>query len=273
MNCEAYTELISGALDGVLTPEEQAMLDTHLEQCPQCRTLMTELSALDLALNACNEEVPEGFSDRVMDRIRTEGPAPAHRKNQGADRWRRLLPMAALFALVVVGATRLPWGGTDGTGPESNAGWNSAAVLNSPEVAQQYGAEMANDKSGDDRNEINPKMNTQMPMATPLSQEEALEQVAALVSDDSGYECRLVYQEDRCEIQRYDGGELMDQSMVVYQGLSGNGLYYLFAWTWEGQTEEEKELFLYAVPLEGDEILWRGASAPDFSAFDEVIQS
>ena len=38
--CERMTELMSAALDGELTAEEQSALDAHLAQCGDCRALM-----------------------------------------------------------------------------------------------------------------------------------------------------------------------------------------------------------------------------------------
>ena len=44
--CNEYTELISAALDGALSPGQRKELDAHLAACPECAALYKELSAL-----------------------------------------------------------------------------------------------------------------------------------------------------------------------------------------------------------------------------------
>lgn len=64
-NCSEYRELISASLDGALTPEEQEKLDAHLSECPDCRTMWEQLSALEPELMELSEP-SEGFADRVL---------------------------------------------------------------------------------------------------------------------------------------------------------------------------------------------------------------
>lgn len=64
-NCEQYRDLISASLDGVLTPEEQQMLDSHLTGCPDCRAAWEQLSALEPMLMEL-EDPGVDFTDRVM---------------------------------------------------------------------------------------------------------------------------------------------------------------------------------------------------------------
>ena len=47
-HCDEYVELISAALDGALSPHEQARLEAHLAQCPDCRTLFYDLESLSV---------------------------------------------------------------------------------------------------------------------------------------------------------------------------------------------------------------------------------
>lgn len=63
--CEQYWDLISASLDGGLTAEEQARLDAHLAQCPQCRAMWEQLSGLEPELMEL-EAPPADFADRVM---------------------------------------------------------------------------------------------------------------------------------------------------------------------------------------------------------------
>ena len=64
-NCSEYRELISASLDGALTPEEQEKLDAHLSECPDCRTMWEQLSALEPELMELSEP-SEGFANRVL---------------------------------------------------------------------------------------------------------------------------------------------------------------------------------------------------------------
>ncbi len=44
MNCEHYEELITGAVDGELSPEEQKPLESHMKSCQNCSSAFeTEL--------------------------------------------------------------------------------------------------------------------------------------------------------------------------------------------------------------------------------------
>ena len=74
--CEAYWELISASLDGALTPEEQAQLDAHLSECPDCRAMWEQLSGLEPELMELDAP-SDGFADRVMAEVgQTEQEIP-----------------------------------------------------------------------------------------------------------------------------------------------------------------------------------------------------
>ena len=76
-DCKRFTELISQSLDGTLSAEDQQALQQHLEECPECRQLSQELSEIRLELHSWEEqEVPEGFAEGVMSRIRAEEQKP-----------------------------------------------------------------------------------------------------------------------------------------------------------------------------------------------------
>ena len=73
MSCDKYLELLSARLDGALTGEEERELEEHLAICPGCRAVGAQLAALQGAFPELEEmEVPEGFTQGVMDRIREE---------------------------------------------------------------------------------------------------------------------------------------------------------------------------------------------------------
>ena len=132
--CEAYVELISGRLDGTLTPEEQAALDAHLAQCPDCRSLMQDLQAISGDLSEL-APVPEGFADRVMQAVaQQEQSAPELQvvpKKQSGKRWRKpLLRIGALAAccVLVVGMSRFVLGFMRCGSADPSAGNNETAA-------------------------------------------------------------------------------------------------------------------------------------------------
>lgn len=76
-SCERFIDLICQSLDGSLALEDQQALQQHLEECPECRQLSQELSEIRLELHSWEEqEVPEGFAEGVMSRIRAEEQKP-----------------------------------------------------------------------------------------------------------------------------------------------------------------------------------------------------
>lgn len=73
MACDKYLELLALRLDGPLSVEEERALEFHLNACPDCRAAGAQLVALQGAFPELEEmEVPEGFTQGVMDRIREE---------------------------------------------------------------------------------------------------------------------------------------------------------------------------------------------------------
>lgn len=70
-NCEYYLELMSQSLDGELTDQAQQALQEHLDQCADCRFLFQQLCEVQHEFSSWQEqEVPEGFTQVVMDRVR-----------------------------------------------------------------------------------------------------------------------------------------------------------------------------------------------------------
>lgn len=101
-DCEAYLELISASLDGAVTPAETKALKAHLEVCPQCRTLLEDLTALHAAMPE-EEEPPQGFSERVMAAVAAQEKVVAFPAKTSRRRWGSIAAVAAVFALAAVG--------------------------------------------------------------------------------------------------------------------------------------------------------------------------
>ncbi len=87
--CDRYREDLSARLDHELTPAQEAELEAHLRECPQCRLWWEQMSRLEEALQDLEEEqAPEGFARRLM-----EHPAIAghNRQNSRVPLYRRPL--------------------------------------------------------------------------------------------------------------------------------------------------------------------------------------
>lgn len=110
-SCERFELLISLSLDGEAAAEEQNELNRHLETCPGCRAYYADMQRIRQALVREDTAAPEGFSQRLMDRVRQTAQDPVQteiRKILPFPRWRRWAALAACCALAVmaVWATR-----------------------------------------------------------------------------------------------------------------------------------------------------------------------
>ena len=97
--CEKYTAALSAFADGELNETERDALLEHLEHCEGCREHLSELMILHTMFEELPElDAPQGFSERVLDRMHAEGRA----KKRHRRAWPRVL--AACFALVLISA-------------------------------------------------------------------------------------------------------------------------------------------------------------------------
>lgn len=124
--CEEYTAALSAFADGELNENERNELLAHLEHCEACRDKLSELMILHTMFEELPElDAPEGFSERVLDRLHAE----EHAKKRHRRAWPRVL--AACFALVVISAAALnflPRAGSDKAASETVAAGNSSAM-------------------------------------------------------------------------------------------------------------------------------------------------
>ncbi len=123
--CEEYTAALSAFADGELNETERNELLEHLEHCEACRDRLSELMILHAMFEELPElDAPEGFSERVLDRLHAE----EHAKKRSRRAWPRVL--AACFALVVISAAALsilPRAGSDKAANETVAADNGGA--------------------------------------------------------------------------------------------------------------------------------------------------
>ncbi len=113
-----YIELISAALDGALSQEEQAKLELHLAFCPECKALMEEMKAIHEAMaDLPPAEVPPELYDNIMAAVAADNVTPLVPK-KSSFRWQKWAASAAVLALVIAGA----WGVRDSLIGSKNIG-------------------------------------------------------------------------------------------------------------------------------------------------------
>lgn len=101
-----YTELMSAALDGRLTPRERAGWDKHLASCPSCQERWQALCAMDRLLAGAELVAPPpDFTQRVALRLAQEQAVSPRRLLAGVG----LLAAGWIGLLIVACAQALLW--------------------------------------------------------------------------------------------------------------------------------------------------------------------
>lgn len=123
--CEEYAALLDLFVDGELATEEMTRVRNHLETCPGCRSYVDDVLAIRAAFPGVEDtEVPEGFAESVMERIRADAAAGElkdrkDRKNRKNSRRRwagTLTALAACFAVALL-VQGVPRDANDGAAP------------------------------------------------------------------------------------------------------------------------------------------------------------
>lgn len=109
MDCDQAVEAISAALDGELSPGEQARLEEHLEGCGACRALAADFASISAALDLGEQDPPPGLQAEILAAVAAQGRAPG-----GRGKRRRYLHLAAAAAVAALclGGAYLSAGGT-----------------------------------------------------------------------------------------------------------------------------------------------------------------
>lgn len=99
--CEDFLELLDSFLDGELPPDQMLRVQSHLDACPACRDYVDGALTLRAAFPSVEDtDVPEGFAENVMERVRASAlkPATLHRR-----RWMSAVAaLAACCAIVIL---------------------------------------------------------------------------------------------------------------------------------------------------------------------------
>ncbi len=108
--------LLSGHVDGCNTPEEEARLQTHLAECPDCRRVLEEYEALDAGIAGLSRGMPENFTANVMRAVEAEprkaAPAKPRKFTFG---FATAAAAVAAIVLLAIGSGKLPQLGSTST--------------------------------------------------------------------------------------------------------------------------------------------------------------
>lgn len=106
MNCNEIREKISCMLDGQLSAEDSAIVAEHLAECPECMRAFEAFHAISIAMEEL-EDVPAGFTEDVMTRIRKSNTTPTSKKRpMSIFRTAGMVAAAACAALVLMAGTK-----------------------------------------------------------------------------------------------------------------------------------------------------------------------
>ena len=85
--CEQYAAALSAFVDGELSENEKEEVLSHVEHCQNCREYLSELMIVHTMFEEMPElDAPEGFSERVLERV--------HEEKRARSRHRRAWPRA-----------------------------------------------------------------------------------------------------------------------------------------------------------------------------------
>lgn len=119
--CEQYAAALSAFVDGELSENEKEEVLSHVEHCRNCREYLSELMIVHTIFEEMPElDAPEGFSERVLERV--------HEEKRARSRHRRAGPrvLAACFALLVVTAAAWKLAPAMGSSNDSAADCNTS---------------------------------------------------------------------------------------------------------------------------------------------------
>ena len=86
--CEQYAAALSAFVDGELSENEKEEVLSHVEHCQNCREYLSELMIVHTMFEEMPElDAPEGFSERVLERVHEEKRARSrHRRVEAGAR-------------------------------------------------------------------------------------------------------------------------------------------------------------------------------------------
>lgn len=107
MQCTEAFELLCGHLDHENTPQEEAALQAHLQDCADCRQLLQQLEENDAALSGLRQEAPPQLLKGVMEQIKNPNPEPVKKPKKLQFRFTAIAAAAVLVLLIGTGTIPL----------------------------------------------------------------------------------------------------------------------------------------------------------------------
>ncbi len=104
LTCKEFEARISALIDDELTGRERIETLEHLDGCLECRACWEDFLAIRDAIGAQEQDVPAGFAEAVMARVReTKQENMPERKVLRFPQWKRFAALAACCAVVLLG--------------------------------------------------------------------------------------------------------------------------------------------------------------------------
>ena len=143
MNIHENTALLDAFVDGELTSDEMIQVQTHLDECPECRAFVDDALAIRAAFPTEEDlPLPADFAKNVMAAV-AKTPQSRPKKQP----WGKLAAAAACLALIVL----VQHGALGGTGStdSSSAAYDTAAVMDVAAAERSMDAPSASAGSDD----------------------------------------------------------------------------------------------------------------------------
>lgn len=133
MNIHENTALLDAFVDGELTSEEMISVQSHLDECPECRAYVDDVLAIRASFPTEDDaELPADFVETVMKAV-AETPQSRPKKRQP---WGKLAAAAACLAVIVLmqqGTLGSISGSSDTSATCDTAPMEAAAAESAPE--------------------------------------------------------------------------------------------------------------------------------------------
>ena len=136
MHCSRYNEAIQELADGTLGPIRKAELQTHLDQCDECRALAADLRKIKLAAGSF---APMPAPGRVWQRVQQQLEQEGLIKRSAASRTRYAAMLAIAATLVIAIGGSLFW--LRDAGRTSPAPGQEGAIAGAPAAGEGNAAD------------------------------------------------------------------------------------------------------------------------------------
>ena len=143
MNIHENTALLDAFVDGELTSDEMIQVQTHLDECPECRAFVDDALAIRAAFPTEEDlPLPADFAKNVMAAV-AKTPQSRPKKQP----WGKLAAAAACLALIVL--VQHGTLGDTGSTDSSSAAYDTAAVMDVAAAERSMDAPSASAGSDD----------------------------------------------------------------------------------------------------------------------------